>query len=66
MKTAEIQKILRNANSLPYAFQVEDGQIFASWYDIEAVEKKFGKPTARKIATAATAIETDKGIVWTA
>lgn len=58
----EVQQILRTANHLPFAFEVEDGQVFAAWVDLKAVSKA----DAKRIANLPNAIECDKGIVWTA
>lgn len=64
MTIDQIQKLLRDANRLPYAFRVEDGELFASFYELDVVAAKYGNAKVREMC--ATGIVTDKGFHWVA
>jgi hypothetical protein len=58
-----VQNNLRVANNLPHAFWIEDGTLFADFYEMERVEEKFGRTLASEMVKSAEM--TDKGFVWT-
>ncbi len=62
MTTTQIQSALREANNLRFAFPIENGQIDATFEEVDQVAANFGENMVRKIV--AEAVITDKGYVW--
>lgn len=61
MTRTEAQSIARRASNLPYAYQIEMGQLFLDWDVLETIASKFGDAKAREIVAASTVC--DKGVI---